>query len=120
MRVLIFLALLIVFAPTGVQAEGSRFFTELADIPVMPGLFELVDETMIFDKAEGRVVESAAASETKNSNEIKAFYNQTLPQMGWVRVREGVFQRGAEQLHLTIETRGNLRILRLSLTPVGP
>jgi hypothetical protein len=104
----------------GAQAAENHFFTEMADIPVMPGLYELADENMVFDKPEGRIIESAAASETRNHNEIKAFYDTTLPQMGWHRLSDGQFRRGAERLSIRLETRGNLQIMRLSLIPAGP
>ena len=44
---------------------------------------------LCFDKPEGRIAESAAASQELALEEIRAFYSRTLPQMGWVRTADG-------------------------------
>lgn len=118
LRFIPILLILLLFVSISVAgAAQARFFTELNDIPLMPGLYELAEETVVFDKAEGRIVETAAVSETVKSNEIKAFYSATLPQLGWVRVGPDIFQRQGEKLTLRLETRGNIEVLKLSLTP---
>lgn len=103
-------------AGAGLAAE-SRFFSEMNDVPIMAGLYELPDETVVFDKAEGRIVESAAASETENANQIKGFYDATLPQLGWQRLGPESYARDGEKLTLRLESRGNVQVLRLTLTP---
>ena len=39
------------------------------------------------------------------------------PRLGWVRVGPDIFQRQGEKLTLRLETRGNIEVLKLSLTP---
>ena len=46
----------------GVSAQPAQFFENLQDIPLMPGLVERGDDTLFFDKPEGRVVESVAGA----------------------------------------------------------
>ena len=104
-------------ASAGAQAGDSRFFSELNDIPLMPGLYELEQETAVFDKPEGRIVESAAASETQTPSKIKGFYESTLPQLGWVRSGPDSFVRDGEKLTLTVQPRGNIQVLHFSLRP---
>lgn len=101
----------------GAWAAESQFFSEMNDIPIMAGLYELPGETVVFDKAEGRIVESAAASETENPSQIKGFYDATLPHLGWVRVGPDSYARDGENLTLRLESRGNVQVLRLTLTP---
>lgn len=110
---------LVLAAP--LRAEEPRFFSELNDIPLMPGLYELADEAMVFDKPEGRIVTSAAASETENINEIKAFYDSALPQLGWVR-QEGAngalaYARQGETLTLRVEQENAVNTLKLMVSP---
>lgn len=118
MRIVTFLAALIVFAGVA-QAGESVFFSEMNDIPVMPGLYELAAEGVVFDKPEGRIVEAAAAGEGVTPSEIMDFYAKTLPQMGWVRdgADEG-YSRAGERLILRFEgAPGRPAVLRLSLRP---
>lgn len=103
-------------------AENSRFLSALSDIPLMPGLYELAEETVIFDKPEGRIVESSAASETKNINEIKDFYDSALPQLGWTRGTpslEGdlVYFRQDETLRLRIGVRSGVNVIEFMVFP---
>ncbi len=122
------LTVLLVLVPTPVFAEESKFFSALNDVPLMPGLYELTDETVVFDKPEGRIVESSAVSETQNVNKIKGFYAQTLPQLGWQRqavpqnagkaaIGADSYVREGETLTLKTETRHQLNIVRFSLSP---
>lgn len=117
MRIVTFLAALVVFAGAA-QAGESVFFSEMNDIPVMPGLYELAAEGVVFDKPEGRIVEAAAAGDGLTPSEIMDFYAKTLPQMGWVRDGDGAYSRAGERLILRLEdTPGRPAVLRLSLRP---
>ncbi|MGZ9107243.1 MAG: hypothetical protein ACXW4B_00275 [Micavibrio sp.] len=120
--VLAILAILLMFSGGGgVFAAESRFFSALNDIPLMPGLYELTEETVVFDKPEGRIVESSAVSETEKAPEIRAFYGSVLPELGWNAQSgaEGVdsYLRQGEKLSLTLEARGQLNIVHFSLSP---
>src|SRR3546814_8691143 len=58
------------------------------DLPLMPGLAEIADAATVFDAPQGRIVESYAAG-TVAAAEIRSFYAQTLPQLGWTAVDAG-------------------------------
>ena len=36
------------------------FFSAIQDMPIMPGLHELADQTVMFDKPQGRIIEAVA------------------------------------------------------------
>lgn len=122
LRPLIFTILLILPGGWGVaQAAESRFFSALNDVPLMPGLYELTAETVVFDQPEGRIVESSAVSETEKAPEIRAFYGSVLPQLGW-NPQKGAEQadsylRQGEKLTLSLEVRDQLNIVHFSLSP---
>lgn len=102
-------------------AAHTRFFSELNDIPVMPGLYELSDETVVFDKPEGRIVAASAVAEALQAAEIIDFYLDVLPRLGWVRQHGGAgaasFTRQGEKLVLGLELRAGLTIIHFSLSP---
>ena len=98
-------------------AEDARFFSMLNDVPLMGGLYELPKDGVSFDKPEGRIVETAAASETINSNEIRAFYASALPQLGWAATGPDAYARGGEKLTLRLESAKSLNIVHFSLSP---
>ncbi len=98
------------------MAEESRFFSELNDVPLMPGLYELTEKTVVFDKPEGRIVESFAVSEAENASQIKGFYDSILPQLGWVRQGDS-YSRGEEILRLSVDSGPALNVLKITVSP---
>ncbi len=104
--------------PLAAQESGQpRFFESLNDVPLMPGLYEMIDEAVVFDKPEGRIAESAAASETLAQQEIDAFYSRTLPQLGWRRIAPQTYIRQGEALTFSHEDRDGYNVIRFSLAP---
>lgn len=117
-------AVLIILNPVTGWAEEPRFFSALNDIPLMPGLYELTEDAVVFDKPEGRIVESAAVSETQETGKIRNFYAETLPQLGWQPVPPAknaktvdTYRKQGETLTVRTETRHELKIVRFSLSP---
>ena len=89
------------FAATVEAAEG--YLAGIPDLPLMPGLQEVPDSGLVFDKPEGRIVEAYAAGET-TPQAVAAFYDQTLPQLGWRREKPGSYLREGERLSLDVES----------------
>lgn len=94
--------------------EAPRFISVLDDLPLMEGLIEDVDSATVFDTARGRIVEVFATGALKQDR-VLAFYDETLPQLGWRRVSPGVFRREGEALSLEFSLR---RSSRPGTTPV--
>lgn len=84
--------------------EEAVFFQSLDDIPLMPGLREEGDASVIFDKPEGRIAEAAARAETPvGADAVRAFYEDALPQLGWEKAGNGRFVRQGERLSMTVD-----------------
>jgi len=99
------------------QNNDLAFFTALQDIPLKPGLIELSDQTLVFDKPQGRIVESTAKSEHGTEHDIRLYYKQSLPQLGWEYEEAGLYSRKQEHLHLNFETHEGQHFLRVMLEP---
>ena len=89
--------------------ESPRFVSVIDDLPLMDGLVEDFESSTIFETAGGRIVEVFASGVLKQ-NQILAFYDKTLPQLGWLRMEPGLFQREGETLSIeySVETKGTL------------
>lgn len=79
--------------------EAGHFIKDIEDLPLMPGLVEEVGSGTAFDTAQGRIVEAFATGPVSEGG-VMAFYDRTLPQLGWRRMGIGVFQRESEILKL--------------------
>ena len=113
-RVLI-VALCLWAAPA--MAEKARFFEALYDVPVMPGLEELPDQAMLFDKPDGRIASVVAASRTLDEGAVTRFYDETLVQMGWKKEAQNQYVRGADRLSMDVVKRPPLTLVHFTLEP---
>ncbi|MBL4693031.1 MAG: hypothetical protein JKY92_06845 [Magnetovibrio sp.] len=98
--------------------QSSRFVSVMEDLPLMGGLVE-VGEGVQFSTPQGRIVE-ATAQGSLSSHAVLAFYDRTLPQLGWRRVGQGRFMREEETLQLGFEASGQNLKVRFALTPALP
>ena len=95
---------------------GDRFVSGIADLPLMPGLEEIDGSAMVFSKPQGRIIE-VMASGAVTSDAVRAFYDQTLPQLGWRRERAGGWLRENELLRFDVRDNKSGLVIQFSLTP---
>ena len=103
--------------PGLVQASlvQSLYVPGTEDVPLMPGLAADDASSLIFDKPQGRIVEAAARGAVTRAA-VLAFYDESLPQLGWRRTNQKSaptksFERDGERLSLDFDGRdGNLQV----------
>jgi hypothetical protein len=102
----LFVAALLAAAPACAE---TRFSSVIEDLPLAPGLEE-AGPGFWFDDANGRIVGAIARGPTR-PGEVRRFYLDTLPALGWSLSPgagvegELVFLRGRERLALLIAPR---------------
>lgn len=79
------------------------------DVPLMEGL-ELVEDPIIFDKLEGRLV-TLQAQGTISQKDITQFYAKTLPNLGWKKKTDFLYVREGECLKFSFEFSKNKKTL---------
>lgn len=82
-------------------AHAEEFLSVLDDMPLAPGLTELTDQAADFETPAGRIIDAVAQGEVGSAT-VMAFYDKTLPALGWVRERQGLFARDHESLTIAI------------------
>jgi hypothetical protein len=119
LRVLIFCAFYIAGAPFAFADQSAHFFKSFEDIPLAPGIVEMTEETISFDKPEGRIIESVARIEDTDENSLIRFYDSALPQLGWKKMAAPqTYLRENEILKVEFEAQQGQKFLRITLTPV--
>jgi hypothetical protein len=93
------------------------FLQNMNDIPLMPGLYEVPEEGVVFDKPEGRIAEAEAATDTIQAVEINEFYSKSLPQLGWAQAGPDSYTRQGEMLRITITEKGAGRTVHFTVMP---
>lgn len=111
--------LCLIWVPAMANAADA-FFTDLEELPIMSGLAENQAAAVTFETANGRIIEVEASGAMKASD-VLSFYGETLPQLGWTRIENGVFERDQERLALTIsDTEAGRVLVAFSLSPKQP
>ena len=110
-----FAGLLLLAAARDGAAENA-FLGQVEDLPLMPGLVEVADAGVAFDKPAGRIVEAYAGGRV-SPQAVLAFYRETLPQLGWRPVGPGSYRRGGEVLRLTATAAAGGATVHFSLAP---
>ena len=82
----------------------------------MNGLNPLRNRDFVFDTPSGRIIENTVFGRGKRE-QVNKFYNTTLPELGWQRIREQVFKRDGEQLHIEFYGQDGDLSVRFTLTP---
>lgn len=114
-----FLSLLLVpIVAKGQEAGGApAFFEALYDVPVMPGLEELKDQAMLFDKPDGRIASVTAVSETKSQGDVSRFYAETMPALGWKNINKNQYVRKKDLLTIELSTKSPYTVAKFTLSP---
>lgn len=99
------------------SSAGPVFFEALRDVPVMPGLTELPEQAVVFDKPDGRIAESVALRNGATQAGIEAFYLRTLPQLGWSPAGANAYVRGGESLSLSFPADEGSSLVRFRIVP---
>ncbi len=116
------LATLFVFAILNARqvSADKSFFSVISDLPVMPGLSEVTGSAVKFSTPQGRILEISASGKSGaklRENDVRSFYLQTLPQLGWEPSNDGSWVREDERLRLAISGIRGVLIAQFSLTP---
>jgi hypothetical protein len=104
----------------GKPVAAGGFLSVVEDLPLMDGLAEVEGSAMNFSTPQGRIVEVSATSISGNTlgrENVLAFYEHTLPQLGWTPAEALNWIRENERLGLTVTVNGGKLIVQFSLTP---
>lgn len=104
----------LVVAPA--RLEAADFFRSIDDLPLAPGLTELVGEGVEFESPAGRIVTAVAGGDVR-PDAVQAFYRKALPPLGWALAPDGTYNRDGEVLTLRLETAGKAVKLRIRVVP---
>ncbi|PKU23351.1 hypothetical protein [Telmatospirillum siberiense] len=107
--------LLFLSAITGSAAAEGAFLSEMEDLPLPDGLTE-APGGMLFDSPTGRILE-ATATGTVSPDQVRAFYAQTLPELGWQKLGPSSYRRDNELLKIEIEAKRRPMLVHFSVVP---
>lgn len=99
-------------------AAETAYSSVLDDLPLMQGMTERPEDTVIFDNPGGRIMEFSAET-TASAAAVKEFYRQALPPLGWKQARPAKFIRDKEMLKIDFAKNNGETIVHFALTPAN-
>ncbi len=96
-------------------AQAATYVPGTEDVPLMRGL-DASDAALVFDKPQGRIVEASLQAAVKRSD-VEAFYEASLPQLGWRPAGQRRFERDGERLSLDFAGRDGNLLVDFTLAP---
>lgn len=102
--------------------EGTSILA-LIDVPLMPGLEELMDMGVLFDKPDGRYVEVELVGEVP-LNRASVFYRATMVNWGWVMGDDSTlkslkYTKDGELLTMDLSDSDEGLLVKIRLKPVS-
>jgi hypothetical protein len=109
------------FLLSNASAESSeQFLISIDDVPVIPEFKEITATGVNFETINGRIAQTQAVG-PKHPDIVRAFYKNTLPQLGWRDIGANSFLREDEILHIQIKLESNnTTSIIFSLRPRSP
>jgi hypothetical protein len=96
-------------------ALADAFVPGTEDVPLMPGLTPVAGSAVVFDKPEGRIVEAQAAGKVTRAA-VRAFYEASLPRLGWTAAG-AAWRREGEVLRLDYREERGILTVGFTLSP---
>ena len=112
----LFMVVLLGLACAMSAVRADEFVPGTEDIPLMPGLSPFSNSALVFDKPEGRIVETRTLGTTTRSK-VEAFYAASLPPLGWTPLGRDRWRRDAERLTLDFSQASGKLAVGFTLSP---
>ncbi len=104
------------FATPGLAQTAPGFLSAIADLPLTPGLAERIEDSVVFEHRNGRIVRAIAVGRVSVA-EVRRFYLQALPALGWEPAGADRFVREGERLQLDLLPGDGRLTVRFALAP---
>lgn len=93
-----------------------KFITGIEDVPIFDSLEIDEDNLIIFDKVDSRLV-TVNLSGTVNLSEVRDYYENILPNLGWKMLNKEKYVRDSEILNLEYKTKNKKVYLTVKIKP---
>ena len=96
--------------------ENLTFVEGIIDLPVFKNMNNLNENLLIFDTNQGRLIKAEIKGKEELS-EAKSFYEEILPNLGWVRQNEDTYIRGKELMLISYIKKGKELFITFRISP---
>jgi hypothetical protein len=87
------------------------------DMPVYYGFMAQEEKAVSYDTTDGRILDAEFYSKVVSADDVRKFYNTTLPELGWSMREYQIYERDGEILKLSVLEKGGKTILKFNIRP---
>lgn len=103
-------------ACTRFDPAAIDFVPGMQDVPLIESFTIESDKSSIFDTSTGKIVEATAIGAAPEKD-VKEFYSDTLPHLGWAEADDMAFLKEGEELKITTERNSKITTIHFYLSP---
>ncbi len=96
--------------------QKLEFFHSISDLPLMYGFKENENTAIIFEKLDGRIIETSAVGSVSQAK-LEKFYVEILPELGWQEVEKNLYKREGELLNIKFSSNSKVTTIYVTITP---
>lgn len=101
--------------PGGAKQE---FVPGTEDLPLYHG-FKAEKGNVAYDSVDGRIIDASFVSRTVQTENVRSYYDLTLPQLGWNKLEYQTYERAGEMLRLNILRQEDKVLLKVHIRPAA-
>ncbi len=99
---------ILLFLVYSFSTQAEQFIEGMDDVPMLEGMHQITQDDVLFGNEETRLLEAYFNAPKLKFSAIADFYNESLPQLGWIyqgnRGNDLLFYREGETLEVVRES----------------
>ena len=95
----------------------QKYLVGTEDVPLYFGFTPTEEGNVSYDSTDGRIIDGSFVSTTEKASDVRKFYEESLPQLGWQKMQYQLYKRDGEILRLNILEKDNKTHLKFSIRP---
>lgn len=95
---------------------AQKYVPGTEDLPVYEGFKPVDTKNVAYDSADGRLIDASYFNNHAKIAEVKEFYSETLPHLGWKK-KQNEYVREGERLKINITEKGGITFLKFTIRP---
>ena len=98
---------------------AQQYVPGTEDLPLYNGFTPADAGNVSYDSESGRIVDASYISRDADIVEVRKFYTETLPQLGWRENKASSYTREGEKLKVSITDKGGVVFLKFVIRPTA-
>lgn len=98
---------------------AQKYVPGTEDLPVYNGFQPIDAKNIVYDSASGRIIDASYFRRDIGVEEVRGYYTETLPQLGWRKKKSSEYTRDGESLKVNVTEKKGVVLLKFVIRPVG-